>query len=76
MTHGFNKWIITVNDTVDSRVYRIVDTLEGGFPIGIVPGLIRSGDPFDYRPDKVGVKFLLVRWRDAPDFSRINNLLL
>ena len=75
-THGLDEWMLTVNDTINGGVHRIVDTLERDFAVGIVPGFVRLGNPFDYRPNKVSVKFLLVRWRDTPDFSRIDDLLL
>ena len=74
MTHGFNEWMLAVNDAINGTVNRIVNILEWNSPIWIVPRFFRSRDPFDYGWDKIRVELFLVwRW-DIPNFSCVNYL--
>ena len=75
MAHRFNEWMLVVNDPINCIVHRIMNTLEGNFPIWIIPWFFWLRDPSDYCRDKIWVEFFLIWWREVSNFSCINYLL-
>ena len=75
VAHRLDKWMLTVDDSINGMVDFIVNFLKGDFSVWVVPWFIRLRDPFDHGRDEIRIELLLVWWRDISDLPCVDNLL-